>query len=139
MLKAVSLPLNIVQVDSRKSEIIEALSSCRGIVTDACKKTNTPRSTYYSWLESDPEFKKAVDDTQEEAIDFVEGQLFKKISGVSLGKVDENGEVQVYDQPPSDTAIIFYLKTKAKKRGYIERSEFSGPDGGPISVTLDLK
>jgi hypothetical protein len=29
-------------------------------------------------------------------------------------------------------AIKFYLKTKAKHRGYIERQEFTGKDGEPI-------
>ena len=58
---------------------------------------------------------------------------FEKIDGVKLGKYDSEGELQIYDQPPSDTAIIFYLKTKAKKRGYVERSEFTGADGGPLT------
>jgi hypothetical protein len=118
-------------MDNKKENIVKALSECHGIVTDACKKTNTPRSTYYSWLESDPDFKNAVEETQEEAIDFVEGQLFKKINGVQIGKID-NGELEVYDQPPSDTAIIFYLKTKAKKRGYVERTEVE--QSGSLSI-----
>jgi hypothetical protein len=111
-------------MDNRKKEVVEALKDCYGIVTDACKKTDVPRSTFYKWLNEDSEFKKAVDDTQEEAIDFVEGKLFQKINGVLVKKAeDEDGEPIVYDLPPSDTAIIFYLKTKAKKRGYVERTE----------------
>jgi len=117
-------------MDIKKQEIISALSECHGIVTDACRKTNTPRSTYYTWLENDPEFKKLVEDTQEEAIDFVEGKLLQKIKGITIGKV-EDGELVVYEQQPSDTAIIFYLKCKGKKRGYVERmeTEISGSDG----------
>ena len=109
-------------MDSIKEKIVEALSECYGIVTDACRKADVPRSTYYVWLKEDEEFRKAVEDTQEEAIDFVEGKLFQKINGIMLGKQTDEGLV-IYDQQPSDTAIIFYLKTKAKKRGYIEKTE----------------
>ena len=110
-------------MDDIKKQVIEALGDCRGIVTDACRKVGVARSTYYHWLETDREFKLAVDDTQEEAIDFVEGKLFEKINGVTVQVYNAKGEPNIYDQPPSDTAIIFYLKTKAKKRGYVERTE----------------
>ncbi len=33
-------------------------------------------------------------------------------------------------------AIKFYLRTKHKARGYVERSELSGPDGGPVAITI---
>lgn len=119
-------------MDNKKREIVEAMSECYGIVTDACKKTKTPRSTYYKWLNEDAEFKAAIQDTQEEAIDFVEGKLFQKINGVTMGKIDDDGELQVYEIPPSDTAIIFYLKTKAKQRGYVERTEIQ--HSGDLSI-----
>jgi hypothetical protein len=123
------------QLDNRKKEVVEALQQCYGIVTDACRKANVPRSTFYHWLNEDIEFKAAVEDTQEQAIDFVEGKLFEKINGITIGKYQE-GEIITYEQPPSDTAIIFYLKTKAKKRGYIERSEITGADGESIVLNF---
>lgn len=105
-------------MDTNKKEILEALEEHQGIVTTACKSIGLARSTYYSWLSSDEDFKKAVDEIQEVAIDFVESKLMEKINGVTcMGKDD------VYDVPPSDTAIIFYLKTKGKKRGYVEKTE----------------
>jgi hypothetical protein len=109
-------------MDTNKKKVLEALEKAKGIVTDACRATDTPRSTFYNWCKDDAEFKASVDDIQEVAIDYVEGKLFEKIEGVALGKL-EDGQIQVYNQPPSDTAIIFYLKTKGKKRGYIEKSE----------------
>ena len=42
------------------------------------------------------------------AIDFVESKMFKKIDKGDKG---------------SESLMIFYLKTKAKHRGYIERQE----------------
>ena len=46
-----------------------------------------------------------VKDTENAALDFAESRLFK----------------QIEDGVPSST--IFYLKTKGKHRGYVERSE----------------
>jgi hypothetical protein len=56
-------------------------------------------------MEVDPEYKAAVQALSEVAIDFAESKLHKLI---------ENNDT---------AATIFYLKTKGKKRGYIERVE----------------
>jgi hypothetical protein len=37
------------------------------------------------------------------------------------------------------TAIIFTLKTLGKSRGYIERQEVTGRDGGPIEVNANVE
>ncbi len=123
-------------MDDTKKKLVEYLSECYGIVTDACRKAGVPRSTYYHWLKEDKEFADSVADTQEEALDFVEGQLLKKIKGIQVGKV-EDGELLVYDQPPSDTAIIFYLKTKGKKRGYIEKQEMDMNHSGGVQLIFE--
>jgi hypothetical protein len=111
-------------MDISKQDILQELEKRNGIVSIACKSIGLARSTFYSWLQADATFKAAVDELQEVALDFVEGKLMEKINGVSVkkGETDE-GEDIVYDVPPSDTAIIFYLKTRGKKRGYIEKSE----------------
>lgn len=89
-------------MDALKLTMINALTKSIGVVTQACNLVNIPRSTHYMWMQNDDDYRKAVDDIQEVALDFVESQLFKQIM---------NGE---------QAATIFYLKTKGKKRGYIE-------------------
>jgi ACT domain-containing protein len=89
----------------KKKAIIAALEQTRGVVTTACTKADIPRSTFYKWYNEDAEFKKEVDEIQNITLDFAESQLFKQIK--------EN----------NTTATIFYLKTKGKNRGYIERQE----------------
>jgi viroplasmin and RNaseH domain-containing protein len=88
-----------------KRAMIEALEKSLGIVTSACKSVGINRSTHYDWLKSDEDYKAEVESIEDIAIDFAESQLHK----------------QIKDGNPTST--IFYLKTKAKKRGYIERQE----------------
>ena len=93
------------KTDNNKKVFLEALKSCLGIVSMAAKKTELSRSQHYEWLHNDPEYKKDVDDIQNIALDFAESKLH--------GLIDR-----------SDVAsTIFYLKTKGKNRGYVERQE----------------
>jgi hypothetical protein len=93
------------KTEQHKKAILEALEKNLGIVTTACRQVGIGRTTFYDWLKDDEEFKKKVDEINNVALDFTESKLFKLIEG-------EN-----------PTAIIFYLKTKGKKRGYVERIE----------------
>ena len=93
------------QTALKKEEMIKALEKSLGVVTIACKEVGIERSTHYDWLKNDEEYKKAVEDLGDVALDFAESMLHKQI------------------QEKDTTATIFYLKTKGKKRGYIERTE----------------
>ena len=88
----------------KEDAVIEALTKSLGIVTSACKQAGISRYTFYEWMK-DPDFKKRVDDISNVALDFAESKLHKLID----------------DGVPS--ATIFYLKTKGKQRGYVERQE----------------
>jgi hypothetical protein len=92
---------------TKKDKMLKALEKSLGVVTTACKMAGVGRTTFYEWLDKDPDFKKAVDDFKDVAIDTVESKLYDLI---------KEGNV---------TATIFYLKTKGKKRGYIERQEIA--------------
>ena len=78
-----------------------------GVVTTACKQVGIGRTTYYDWLKTDEEFKAKVDELQNVALDYAESQLHQQI-----------GE-------GNTSATIFYLKTKGKSRGYVERSDIN--------------
>lgn len=105
--------------DITKKAMVKALEKSLGIVSTACNTVGISRQTHYRWISEDDSYREQVENISESAIDFVESKLFQKIGGVSM----LNNDGEVYSSPPSDTAIIFYLKTKAKKRGYIERQE----------------
>jgi len=106
----------------KKESILKALEKSLGVVTVACKQADVPRSTYYKWLNEDEEFAKAVKDIENIALDFGESQLHKQIG-------DGN-----------TSATIFFLKTKGKKRGYVERSELDLSSGDePIKINVNIK
>ena len=79
-----------------KKELLAALEKSLGIVTSACKQVGVSRTTYYDYYNNDEEFRKQVDDVHEIEVDFAESKLHEKI------------------RDGSDTAIIFFLKTKGK-------------------------
>lgn len=106
------------KLDSIKKKILECLENSLGVVTTACAEAGVPRSTFYKWREGDPDFKEAVEELQDVAIDTVESALFGRI------------------KDKDTTAMIFYLKTKGKKRGYVERQEFTGRDGDGIEIVM---
>lgn len=104
--------------DSIKKEFSMVLEKNLGIVSTTCKQLGVSRSWYYEMLKSDPEFKQECDDVNELVIDIVETQLHKNIKD---GK---------------EASALFYLKTRGKHRGYIERNEFTGANGGPIQTQV---
>ena len=106
----------------KKEAMLQALENSLGVVTVACKQSDTPRSTYYKWLKEDEEFAKSVKEIENIALDFAESQLHSQMK-------DGN-----------TSATIFYLKTKGKKRGYIERSELDLSSGDePIKINVNIK
>jgi hypothetical protein len=92
-------------VTPKKKLMIEALKRQLGIVSLACKEVKIARKTHYQWLKTDENYKQAVNEIDDYAIDFVENALFKQIS------------------EGNTAAIIFYMKCRAKNRGYIERPD----------------
>jgi len=88
-----------------KKAILEALEKSLGIVTTACKIVGINRGTFYKYINEDPEFKKAVKDIENISLDFAESKLLEQIKANNTA------------------ATIFYLKTKGKNRGYIEKQQ----------------
>lgn len=104
-----------------KNKFPEILEQCSGFVTSACRVAGISRTTYYEWHKEDKAFADACDEVQELVGDMVENYLMKLIK----------------EKNPS--AIIFYSKTKLKNRGYVERVETTGKDGGAIEANVQFK
>jgi len=99
----------------KKKAMVEALTKALGIVKMACESVGISRQTHYNWLKDDPAYKEACDNLPEVVLDFAEHHLHKLI------------------KEGNPAATIFYLKTKGKVRGYIERQEIEVAEKKPLS------
>lgn len=97
-------------------QVIEAIKQSKGIVTTAAKALGCSRATVNNYVKKFVTVADALEETRETTLDFVESQLMKQIQNDNL------------------TAIIFFLKTQGKNRGYNERTEFTGDLSGKIEV-----
>ena len=94
------------RMEKNKKAFLEALRLNMGNVSKAMECTNIKsRQTHYRWLEEDADYKAEVDAINEANIDLAEGELMKNI---------KSGDT---------TSMIFFLKTKGKHRGYVEKVE----------------
>ena len=101
-----------------KEQYIAAIHKSRGLLTAAADSLGVSRSALYDAAKRHPEIQQAIEDARDRTTDLAEGKLFQKIN---------EGD---------NTAIIFYLKTQGKKRGYVERQEVTGAEGGELTVRI---
>ena len=101
--------------------IIKALGETQGLLTMAARKAGVSYTTVKRYATEFPSVRQAVQDAKESMLDFAEGKLYQKI---------KDGD---------NIAIIFYLKTQGKSRGYIEKTEIGNPLGESFRIEHDGK
>jgi len=97
-------------------QVVAALEAAGGIKSIAAKKLGCDPTTVHGYAKRYWEVEEAVARISDEKLDFAEAKLLKHI---------EDGNL---------TAIIFFLKTQGKNRGWVERVESTGRDGKPIEM-----
>ncbi|VTQ00301.1 terminase small subunit [Sphingobacterium daejeonense] len=110
-----------VKMNNKKKSMLEALKAKMGNVTAACHAVGVSRKTFYQWKKEDEEFRTKSEEMSEVVLDIVEDALLSQI---------QNG---------NSTSTIFYLKTKGKSRGYIEKQEIESTSKVDVtSNSLDI-
>jgi hypothetical protein len=97
-------------------QVVRALESSMGLISPAARALGCSAQTVRNYVKRHPTVKRAKEDEREKLIDMAEASLYKQI---------KSGDT---------TAIIFTLKTVGKDRGYVERREVTGKDGGPLAT-----
>lgn len=99
-------------------EVADAIIDAGGFVTKAARALGCSPVTVYSYINRHAKCREAVQEARERMLDAAESKLCQQILAGNM------------------TAIIFYLKTQGKGRGYIERQEVTGTDGGAVTIRV---
>lgn len=89
----------------KATDYAQAITEAQGLISVAARRLGVSRSAVYNAINRHPTVAEAAEDARERTTDLAEGKLYAKIN---------DGDI---------TAIIFYLKTQGKTRGYVERQE----------------
>lgn len=100
------------------SDVIEALETAQGWVSRAADILGCSQTTVHNYINKSADVKEALQAIRDRRHDFVESALMKNIQAGNIA------------------AQIFYLKTQAKHRGWIERQELVGVEDMPIPITV---
>lgn len=98
------------------SEIIEKLKKHRGNVSAVARSLGASRTAVYNYINDHKTVKAALEEARESMKDEAESVLYSK---VLEGSTPE---------------LLFYLKTQAQDRGYIERQKFDHSMEGKLVI-----
>ena len=100
-----------------KEKILEVLADNKGLIYNSLKQTGLSSSTFYKWMDEDPEFKKAVEATEIIEINYVRSKLAQLI--------DEN----------NPQAIMFFCKAK---NGFVETKKIDATVNANDVIDVNL-
>ena len=103
----------------KTQRIIDCLKETNGLISLAAKRVPCSMTTIYTRARNVAAVQRVIDECRGELVDL--GEL-------ALRRAVVNGE---------PWAVALVLKTLGKGRGYVERQEVTGADGGAIEMVWD--
>lgn len=100
------------------ADIEPLVAEYNGNIAAIARRLGVSRGTIHNRMKDSPTLARAIDDARETMIDNVESALYRQVL---------EGNV---------TAMIFWLKTQGKRRGWVERQEITGADGDATEVVI---
>jgi len=99
------------------AQVIAAIKANRGLISGVATALGCEPITVRRYADRHPTVAAALIEARNAMLDVAEASLFRQI-GAGEG-----------------WAVKYYLSTQGKARGYVERQELTGKDGGPVEVT----
>jgi len=111
----------------KRPNIEEFSTVCRakgGVISGIASSFGVERLTVYRWCKIE-KYQQAIDDARDTFLDMAETNLQTLVKGIpKIKKLDDGRLIQEgWEVEPSESAIVFTLKTLGRKRGYSERKE----------------
>lgn len=104
----------------KKANVLAAIKTAQGNLAAVARAYGVSRQAVQKFVANDPELTEATNEARETMLDNAESKLYTEAM---------NGNT---------AALIFLLKTQGKRRGYIERAEVTGADGGANKLVIEV-
>jgi len=98
--------------------VLAAIPDTGGIFTEIAKKLRVSRQTAVIFFKDNPDAEKARLEEEEAWLDLAESKLLVSIKAGEYGPVS------------------FFLRTKGRRRGYVEKTEIGGVKDEPIGIAV---
>lgn len=89
-------------------------------ISATCLALGIARKAFYNWKNKDEKLREMLEEAEEALLDFAESKLMDNIN---------KGDT---------TSLIFFLKTKGKRRGYVEKTESDVQVNGFLKMMQEL-
>lgn len=99
-------------------QLVDAVTKARGLLSVAARNLGITRKTVYERAKQSPAVQAAIDEARETTLDIAEAALFKQAAA---------GE---------GWAVKYLLSTQGRSRGYVDRTELTGAEGGALTVEV---
>lgn len=108
-------------VNRTVDEYAKAIREAKGMISHAAVALGVTQQAVSARIARHPSLRQVLAESREAMKDVAEMRLFDRIDA---------GDAW---------AVCFYLKTQARDRGYVEKSEHehSGPAGGPFRIVIE--
>lgn len=106
-------------------------------ITKAAAAAKIDRAMHYRWLDQFPKYQRAFLEAERQAGDFIEGEAVRRATEGVLELVFYQGEPCGTVRRYSDGVMMTLLRG-FKPQKYSNKTEVSGPDGGPIEIVARL-
>lgn len=102
------------------ADVLPLVEPNKGNVAAIARHLGCNRSTVWNRCNESPTLMAALEDARQGMLDNAESVLYKKVL---------DGDM---------TAVIFFLKTQGRNRGYVERQEITTPKDDPFTIDVRM-